>query len=190
MWESSEKNFGSKLFCTEIFDFFLRMRKQKTKFFVKTPWNLLRARFALCHTYSFLPDRSESKTCQEQVSHRLSKMNLCPPAPCWGLRTPPPFCPLRGHPFGLLPPAKPAPGSFRYGVSPAGGIFQSRAVRFHLTVLQKKLQRFSSKWWWHGWKFRAIFFCFPNLQVSRISDRRACGWSCLYWKRKITLVKC
>ena len=42
--------------------------------------NNLRAEFALYYTYSFLPVRSESKTCQEQVSPRLSKMNLCPPA--------------------------------------------------------------------------------------------------------------
>ena len=83
----------------KFFDFFLRMRKQKTKFFVKMPWNFLKARFALCHTYSFLPDRSESKTCQEQVSHRLPKMNFCPSAPCWGLRTPIPRGSISSHSF-------------------------------------------------------------------------------------------
>ena len=40
----------------------------------------LRARFASCHTYSFLSLPTIAKTCQEQVSHRLTKMKLCPPA--------------------------------------------------------------------------------------------------------------
>ena len=82
-----------------FFGFFLRTRKEKTKFFIKAPWNLPRARFALYHTYSFLPVRSELKTCQEQVSHRLSKMNFCPPAPCWGLRTPIPRGSISSHSF-------------------------------------------------------------------------------------------
>jgi hypothetical protein len=49
---------------------------------VRLAVNVAKARFALCHTYSFLPFRSEAKTCQEQVSPRLSKMNFCPSAPC------------------------------------------------------------------------------------------------------------
>ena len=114
-----------------------------------------RARFALYHTYSFLPVHSVSKTCQEQVSPCLSKMNLCPPAPCWGLRTPIPRGSISSHSF--------AEKSAKVIFENDYGTDENSAPSF---------------------------FCFSNLQVSRIFDRIACGWSCLYWKRKITLVKC
>jgi len=65
----------------------------------KSSGNSLRARFALYYTYSFLPVRSEIKTCQEQVSPCLSKMNLCPSAPCWGLRTPIPRGSISSYSF-------------------------------------------------------------------------------------------
>ena len=99
-----------------FFGFFLRTRKEKTKFFIKTPCNLLRASFALYYTYSFLPDRSEIKTCQEQVSHRLPKMNLCPPAPCWGLRTPIPRGSISSHSFAAELQKKTIPLCFRFGI--------------------------------------------------------------------------
>ena len=67
--------------------------------FNKNGWNLPRARFALHYTYSFLPFRSETETCQEQVSPRLPKMNFCPPAPCWGSRTPIPPGSISSHSF-------------------------------------------------------------------------------------------
>ena len=82
-----------------FFDFFCGREKKKRSILTKTPWNLLRARFALYYTYSFLPFRSETKTCQEQVSHRLPKMIFCPSAPCWGLRTPIPRSSISSHSF-------------------------------------------------------------------------------------------
>ena len=58
-----------------------------------------RAWLGVFYTYSFLPVRSEIKTCQEQVSPRLSKMNFCPSAPCWGFRTPIPHGLISSHSF-------------------------------------------------------------------------------------------
>ena len=62
--------------------------------------HLLRASFAPCHTYSFLPFRSKSKTCQEQVSPWQSKMHfmLFSHGTCWGFRSPIPRITLRLSP--------------------------------------------------------------------------------------------
>ena len=62
--------------------------------------NNLRASFAPCHTYSFLPFRSKSKTCQEQVSPWQSKMHfmLFSHGTCWGFRSPIPRITLRLSP--------------------------------------------------------------------------------------------